>query len=371
MNKSPEDAAMLKAKICLMQSANSVFFTSACFSLKHIWDSSIKTMATFGKTVYYNPEYFLSLSTQQQAGLMLRGTFHIIFMHDLRRGTREENKWNVAATQVVNLMLTERGFQMPPHQTVNPNFVNLTVEQVYDLLTDEDEKKEPNPDGVGQGQDDGSSAATQEGDIQDIVTRSAMQSKMAGEDPGNIPGQCQVMLDKLMNTQLPWPTILRKYLKSLAKEDYTFRKPNRRFFPEFYLPSLHSEKCMDLSVAIDVSGSVSDEDFNSIISELVSVFKMMNPNKIDMISFDTSIRDVIQVKNLKELMSTPFTGRGGTAIEPVLKWVDENKPELLLIFTDGEFGMPSKINTKSDIIWLIYNNPSFTAPHGKVIHYTL
>jgi predicted metal-dependent peptidase len=69
-------------------------------------------------------------------------------------------------------------------------------------------------------------------------------------------------------------------------------------------------------------------------------------------------------------MNVKFIGRGGTAIEPVMNWAAENKPKLLLIFTDGEFYSHTD-EYKTNTVFLIHNNPGFTSPYGKVIHYEI
>ena len=64
----------------------------------------------------------------------------------------------------------------------------------------------------------------------------------------------------------------------------------------------------------------------------------------------------------------------GSAIELahglIREWIDENKPQLTLIFTDGCFGFYNQ-DTQRDVIWLIHNNPQFDASFGKVIHYDI
>jgi predicted metal-dependent peptidase len=71
-------------------------------------------------------------------------------------------------------------------------------------------------------------------------------------------------------------------------------------------------------------------------------------------------------------MNVTFKGRGGTIIRPVLQWAKENKPQLLLVFTDGEFSFPrEEVQLKSSLLWLIHNNNSFKAPIGKTIHYSI
>ena len=53
--------ALDKAKVALMSKPDSVFFTTVCFSLKHVWDDSIPTAQTNGLEIRYNPEFFMQL----------------------------------------------------------------------------------------------------------------------------------------------------------------------------------------------------------------------------------------------------------------------------------------------------------------------
>ena len=96
----------------------------------------------------------------------------------------------------------------------------------------------------------------------------------------------------------------------------------------------------------------------------------MKPECITFIQFDTEIHSVDHVKSVQELMQLKFTGRGGTAITPVIEWANQNKPQLLMVFTDGFFRFPG-IQTKVPTTWLIHNNPTFAAPFGKVVHYEI
>ena len=91
------------------------------------------------------------------------------------------------------------------------------------------------------------------------------------------------------------------------------------------MPSLYSEKLMDLTIAVDTSGSVNDQEFNVFVSEVHSILRMMKPEKITLLQFDTQIKSVTKIRNLKELTQCKFTGRGGTRIDPVLDWVNKMK----------------------------------------------
>ena len=357
--------ALNKAKIALMSRPDSAFFTTCCFSLKHLWDATVGTAYTDGYVIGVNPTFFLNLDPEERIFLMLHETLHVAYLHMLRRGDRDPQRWNIAADHVINLQLLERKFKMPKEGLADPAYKGLSVEQVYDLLPPQqtieielDIRDSAQPPGE------------LEQHVQDIVVRAAVQAKIQGDTPGSIPGEIQLFLDKLLNPKLPWQRILQKYVQSYSKSDYTWRTPNRRFFPDHHLPSLHSESLIDLAIAVDISGSVSDKEFQHFVSEAAGILRMMKPNKISLIQFDTEIKSIDEVRTLQELSQITFTGRGGTCIVPVLTWAAEKKPQLLLVFSDGFFHFYTQEH-KSRILWLIHNNPQFAAPFGKVIHYEM
>lgn len=372
-------AALSKAKIQLMATPNSVFFTTLCFSLKHVWDDRVRTASTDGKDIRYNPEFFLSLTTKEQVFLLLHETMHVAYLHALRLNGRDHRRWNYACDYVINLQLVERGFAMPAHGLLDTQYAGMSAEEVYKLLPEnpsqdcDTDLEEPGSDSEESEADRQERIDTLSRDIEDMLVRASIQSKMSGDKPGTIPGDIQLILDGLLNPKLPWNRLLQKYFTAFDKNDYSFRKPNRRFFPRYHLPGLTGEKLMDLAVAVDTSGSVSDHDFQTFISEVASLLRMSKPERITFLQFDTEIKQVNEIKNLKELLGLGFTGRGGTVIAPVLEWARQQKPQLLLIFSDGEFRLPNQedMPKHTQVIWLIHNNSQWTIPFGKVIHYTI
>jgi predicted metal-dependent peptidase len=373
MATTEHEAALTKAKIALMSKTDSAFFTTICFSLKFKWEDKIPTAGTNGKDLYFSPKFFMELNAEERVFVLVHEAMHVAYMHvdKNRLGSRDPKKWNIAADHVINLQLIERGFKMPTgnHRGLaDAKYKNMSTEQVYDLLP---ELKEEEYDGdvmFGEGSPEEQEQAMKE--VQDIIVRASIQSKMAGDKPGSIPGDIEIFLDRLLNPKLPWNRILQKYLHKYDKNDFTFKKPNRRFFPTHYLPSLHSQALMDLAIAVDISGSVSDSDFNRFVTEIHSILKMMKPEKITLIQFDTAIHAVDKVRNVQELMKVKFSGRGGTDFHPVAQWVNKNKPQALMVFTDGEFNFYNE-EAKTDVMWLIHDNKHFKPPYGKVIHYEM
>jgi predicted metal-dependent peptidase len=356
--------AKSKALIYLMARPDTTFFTTIVFSLTYKWDETIPTACTNGTWVKLNPQFFMNMTMEEQAFLMVHEACHVAYMHADRLHTRDHSKFNIAADHVINLMLIERGMKMPKSGLADRQYTGMSAEEVYNLLPpppeDFDSDLEP------------SDVPTEElqQQVDDILMRAAIQSQMDNDKPGTIPGEIQIYLDNLLKPKLPWKTILSRYIKALSKNDYTYRKPNRRFFPEYYLPSLYSEKLINIAVAVDTSGSVTDEEFKRFVSEVHGILRMMKPESLTFIQFDTVIHSVTPIRNVVDLMNTTFHGRGGTCVEDLLNWAEKNKPQLLLVFTDGHFRF-QRSEDSANLVWLIHSNPKFVAPFGKTIHYTV
>lgn len=367
--------ALSKAKIQLMAKPDSAFFTTICFSLKHMFDDTVDTACTNGKWIKFNTKFFMDLSMEERVFLMLHETMHAAYLHMVRLPAGGcHDRWNIACDHVINLQLIERGFKMPSMGLADNKYIGLSAEEVYKLLPENPGK--PQMQDLVSGDADGATAeGTAEAEalsreMADILVRAALQSKIAQDKPGTIPGEIELFLNRLLNPKLPWNRILQKYLQAFAKNDYTWRKPNRRFFPKHHLPSMFSENLMNIAIAVDTSGSVTDEQFLRFVTETHSIMRMMKPEKITLVQFDTEIKSTNEIKSIQELMKVRFTGRGGTLINPVLEWVNKHKPQLLLVFSDGGFYFYTD-TTKVPVIWLIHDNTPWTAPFGKVIHYSM
>jgi len=371
----PHVVSLNKAKIRLMMSPNSAFITTICFSMDHVWDDRVPTAATDGKTIYFNIGFWNSLDAEEQFFLLQHEAWHVCFMHMLRLASRIAKVWNIAADHVINLMLIEMGYKMPKDGYADPKYKNMSTDQVYDLIVKSGKKTpesyqmdlRPHPE-------EGDSAKSQaevKKQVEDIIIRAALNSKKQ-DASGTIPGAIQLFLDSLLKPKLPMRRLLTKYFQNRDRSDYSYRKFNRRFFPSFYLPTLEGPAIIDLVTAVDISGSVMDHEFAQFIGEIGGVIKALKPRKVTILQFDTQIRHIDEVESVSELMKVKFTGRGGTAIEPVLNWAKKHNPAVVLVFTDGgfRFHQPAKPK-KTDFVWLIHGGYKFPAPFGKVINYTI
>lgn len=357
------DKALQRAKIGLMTKPDSVFFSDLLLSFKCVWKTSIPTASVGGMSIWINPEFFMNLKPEEQIGLLVHEVMHPAYMHPYRLGNRDPYRHNIACDHVINLELLARGFSLPPGGYADRQYIGMTSEQVYDLLPNTP-PPDFNPD--IEYSNDGEESQP---DIQEAVIRAVIRSKQESDKPGTVPGDIQLFVDNLLNPKVKWSHVLAKYKTKFAKTEYSFTKPRRRYLP-MILPGLKGETLIDIAVAADISGSVTDEEFLQFVGEFAAIFKTCKPEKITLLQFDTQIKSIDKLESVKDLMAVKFHGRGGTAIGPVINWAEENKPQLLLVFTDGEFKFHSTQYSK-DLMWIIHNNPKFTAPYGKVTHYKI
>ena len=365
-----------KAKIDMMLMPELLFFTTILFSLKTKWTDGVPTAGIDGRNLFINEEWFCNLTPGAKIGLLLHEVGHIAFNHITRRGQRARIRWNYAGDYVINNMITAMRIELPPNACVDDQYLDMNTEQVYEQLPEEETIKILiQQDGIGQDiMSPGTEAETKqlEQEIADIVLRAAMQVKNSGGDAGNIPGEILVELDRIVNPKLPWNVIFQNYMSSFKKDDYSWRRPNRRYLPDYYLPSAYSESLENIASAVDCSGSVSDTEFNHFIGEMVEIQERLKPDKITVIDFDTQIHKIQEItENTNIYTELEFHGRGGTDVHDVFKWAIENNPTVLIIFTDGYFSMPQDDIPTCPIVWIIHNNTDFESNIGETIHYEI
>ena len=368
---SMQDAqhALDRAKMTLATKPNSVFISTIVFSLKFSWDNTTPTACTDGTDLIVNPDFFMSLNDYERVFLLEHEAYHVAFQHMLRYGERDFRTWNMATDYVINAMLIKAGGKMPDGGLYEAKYANCTSEEVYDRLVQNPPPEAKNfiPD-----MSDGSKNSPEEieEEIKEILVKAVIQSKRSNDEPGTIPGDIERALDELLNPKLPWHIILANYMTALAPDDYSMRRPNRRYLPDFYMPSLWGESIGEIAVAIDTSGSISQDQLNAFFTEVHFILERMQPDKITVIDFDTEINSVNEVKDPDDIKNLRFSGCGGTRIHEVMQWAADNQPLCMIVFTDGYFHQP-EIDPKTPIVWAIHGECKFKPKWGTTIAYPL
>ena len=361
----------------LLGLSGQAFISTVFFQLKFSWNSSIPTAETNGTEVRVNPEFFLSCHKKGRVFLLAHEAWHVALDHITRGNTLDPQTYNEAADYVINGVLVKAGYEMPiiNGETIglhDPAYYDMTTEEVYALIKKSNNKPPPNMGGMGLdilGQKGSNNEAKKTKiKLDKIIKTAAITAEQNNKDSswGDMPGDLEIYLNDLFNPKVDWRTLFINFFTARCREDFSYKKINRRYMPDFFLPSLYSEQINEVAFFCDSSGSVTDEDFNTFYGEAAYVKSVLNPKRMIIAAFDSTLKKVHEFSE-HEPINVSFTGRGGTRIAPVINYINEKKSEINVIFTDGYFSKEG-IESKENILWLIYNNPNFTADFGKIIH---
>ncbi|AUR87208.1 HNH endonuclease [Vibrio phage 1.097.O._10N.286.49.B3] len=391
MNTVKVDAKLQKAydraKIGLLQVKGSVFISTILFSLKFNWTDECPTACTDGLNLYVNPAFFEPLSPDERIFLLAHEAWHVAFQHMLRMNSTKKdnfNVWNQATDHYINIMLIDAGYKMIQGGLADHQYKDQkewSSDKIFHHLMQNPGKQDSSfqpdfaPAGSESGGKDGDGkGGVDEADVQrkveDAIIKASTAAKIKGE-AGAIPGDIAVSIERLTNPKLPWNVILQNYMSSFDKEDFSWKKPNRRYQSQgLYLPSLFSESLGHIGAAVDTSCSVSNHQFSAFITELDDIMENNQPEKLSIIDCDTSIHKIYNLAKGDDLSDVTFHGRGGTALEPIFDHYnkEENKPLVLIVFSDLEC---REITEEPDypVVWVKLPGHGFTPKFGTIIEF--
>jgi len=370
------EEALSKAKLMVMVHPAVQFFSTVMLSLAHYISSDVPTAATNGKYVKYNPQFFMDLTQEERVFLVLHETMHVVLMHMIRlmglpKDSQDAFLWNVAGDYVINDILILAGFKMPKGGLHDVKYRGMTTEQVYASLKQEQKDQDDYDDfDMDMEEPEGSEGEVQ-AELDDILVRAAIQEERSGQSSDAVPLEVRRYVEGLLTPKLPWNRILARFMNDLAKTDYTYRKPNRRYFPEHILPTSYSYGMEHIAVIIDTSGSITKDQFTQFISDTHHILKQYKPKKLTVVQFGSSVCAVDVVENLMDMVNLKLVHGGGTRIKPVIDWMKENKPKGAIVFTDGWFEESYYEELKIPTVWAIHTNKKFKKRFGIHIEYEL
>lgn len=364
--KAAEKMTKAKAALILEQP----FFASILCSLPMTEDNDIPTMATNGKWVRYNAEFVEKMSLDEVRFVLCHEVGHCIFQHMFRRGDRNPKRWNYAGDYIINdLLIRENIGKMPEGGLHNPQLVQAgggTSEGVYELLPDMPD------DGSGYGGtaidecvDSGGSEAERAADEAKMKVQVA-QAAQAAKMMGKLSAGMQRFVDSALRPKLDWRDVLRRFVSSKAKVEFSYARPKRRFATEdFILPSLSGEMLGEIVVAVDCSGSIGERELSEFAAEIRAITEDTKPVKLHVVYFDSEVCHHDEFDPDDELHIEPHGG-GGTAFSPIFAHVEDKgiDPTCCVVLTDlycNDYGDAPHY----PVLWI--TTGAKDAPWGEVI----
>lgn len=325
------------------------------------FDISSPTAVNFKKAkyvIYFNPIIFLTLTLKQMESAIKHEILHIVSMHLVRAKELQSSYSTMAINIAMDIVVNTYLNHLPPYATtlewVNLNYslkllpfepFEYYVEQIQtaldllELVEDEtendsktDEKLVPaySPEKTHDIWEDSS-------EIEEQTLKEFTEKFIEASQKGTIPHYLASILTSLKNSksELPWNLYLKRLMGTVeSRQKKTITRRNRRQPDRMDLRGqLRSHKAK-IAIALDISGSISDEEFNQAIKEVLSIVKNYN-HELTLIECDNEIRRVYQVKSAKDIKARSAV-RGGTRFTPVFEYANTQKFNLLVYFTDGK-----------------------------------
>ena len=354
------------------------------------------TAATDGRKFYYNSEFVNRMPLKQLEFLVGHEILHAVYDHMGRRGDRLPRLSNIAADYCVNQDLVDQ--RIGEKISVVPilydaKFKGQSYEEVYDylyqnadkinmdqleqmVLDDHLEDGEGNGDGEGEEKDGKGRPKLSKEEAQAIrdEIKGAVIAAAQSAGAGNLPAGVKRLLKDITAPVIGWKELLQQQITSVIKNDYTWARPSRRsWHMDAILPGVKPGDMIDVCIAMDQSGSISEADSRAFLGEVKGIMEAFDEYKITLWCFDTEIYNVqtFTSDNIDDIMDYEPAGGGGTDFMANWEFMKENniEPKKFIMFTDGmpcgEWGEEEYCET----VWIIKGNPGCEPPWGIWTHY--
>ena len=306
--------------------------------------------------MYFNPIIFLELNMKQMETTIKHEILHVISQHLIRakelKGKYSTLALNISMDVVVNQYLdylppysitleyinNKYDMKLEPYKTFEYYLEKVQTELDLQEENDEGEEVDSNENVIVDFDPERTHDMWEESDEVDEKTLNEFTEKFADSaQKGKNPNYIDAMIKSLKNRngELPWNLFLKKLMGTIeANKKKTVTRRNRRQPSRLDLRGELRGHKTEIAVAIDISGSISDEEFKQAIKEVLAIVKSHN-QEITIIECDKEIRRAYKVKSPRDVQERIATG-GGTKFSPVFEYANNKKINLLIYFTDGK-----------------------------------
>lgn len=151
-----------------------------------------------------------------------------------------------------------------------------------------------------------------------------------------------------------------------ANRSLTRMRPSRRY--GFSAMGSRYDRKANVLIAVDVSGSITDESFGNFYHAIKNFFFLGLIEKIDLIFFDVNLKISQAIPFSKKINLDEIKGRGGTNFNPPLEYFLAHKSLYsgLIIFTDGEGDVPRLQDSKNNILWILDSRLAYEKNKGWI-----
>jgi predicted metal-dependent peptidase len=363
-------------------------------------DEWCATAATDGQKFYYNSRFIMMLKPKEVEFLVAHEVLHVVYDHMGRRGDRDPQIWNIADDYCVNADLKRH--KIGQFITTVPclyeqKYDGKSAEEVYDDLMKNVKKISmddlieqllddhlDSEDGEGEGDgEDGNSKGNGKGRpqlsdeekerIRQEVKQAIINASSTAE-AGSLPAGVERLIRQATDPVMPWRELIQTNLTSAIRTDYSWMRPSRRgWHMDAIMPGMTPGEEIDVVVAIDMSGSISDKQAQQFLGEIGGMMDAFDGYKVHVFCFDTEIYNPqdFNSENMDGIDTYEPQGGGGTDFDAIFEYLKKvgNVPKRLICFTDGypcgSWGDPDYCDTT----WVIHGDKNPNPPFGTYAIY--
>jgi predicted metal-dependent peptidase len=354
------------------------------------------TLATDGRHFYYSNDFVNKLTPKEAEFGFAHEVLHNVFDHMGRRDHRDPVLSNIAADYAANQILKdERIGEVPDWIKIfqDDKYRGKSYEEIYEELekksvkiniSDLGELLDEHLDGEGEDGSDGEDGdqegkgrpkltAEEKKQIRDEI-KEAMVAASQAAGAGRVPAGVARMIQSFTEPKMDWRQMLRMNIQSILKSNFSFSRPNRKSqHCGAVLPGMMNEETIDVSVAIDMSGSISDKMAMDFLSEVKGIMDEYQDFKLDLWTFDTAVYGYQRFTGdtADEIMSYKCQGGGGTDFDVNYEFMKNEgiEPKRFIMFTDGYPCGSWGDENYCESLFIIHGNDTIIAPFGQTAHY--
>ncbi len=380
----------LRNKWFLMEPA---YFMVLCTHKVEINNAMKCDIACGGGVIYLNEDMFSQRSDKYLEEKMKAEILRILLKHPYQRQLPNRIKMFLASNFVIanNTAFQEAIFTKTRTYFNTYSLDRASLEEIYDELkfpssdkpydgngTAKGNKSKSDDAGVGKDPlenfDDGCSSSDdaiektqywKEDDFYTTEINNVIDKIDKTNSWGKLPGNLVDIIKKSIEPKFNYRAIFQQFRSTIISSNRTITrmKPNRRF--GYAAPGSKRNFTTKILIAVDTSGSISDDDLQLAFGFIKKFFKY-GITRIDVIQFDTKIYP----KSLVELSKAPkkfnITGRGGTDFNEVFEYAQEKNTTYdgVIIFTDGYASVPktkwlSSNYKHTKYLWCLNNESNY------------
>lgn len=313
----------------------------------------------------YNPEFFAGISDEHKQGVLMHEFYHLVFEHVTGRLPAEgmTKIWNQATDLAINSHLIGKlpeGALIPGEGYFKGFPIGKSADEYLALLKQKQEENEENGEGgegegdpgtwddhSGWGDGDNTANEIAKERLKEAVKKAAEEASKSNGWGSVSQGVRQDIIDSI-TTKVDWRKVLRYFIKTSQKANKrsTIKKINRRY--AYVHPGKKVQRQAKIAIAIDQSGSVSNDMLTKFFNELNNLSKLA---EFTVIPFDHNVDpNLVYVWKKGTHKKKERVLTGGTCFNAPTDYVNEHGFDGMIVLTDLYAPKPKRC--KAQRMWM-------------------